>query len=495
MNMTIPQAEGLSTSAMNRVFDTTTATYKFYWLLALLDMHVKEQMDEMLALDVAARMVAYAWYPTQYFRLSFGKGDSMSQIIPDVALLTGITVDDRLEDKSEAISNAISEDREVKKSVKILLNNVPFRFQKPWIDTTGDSEMQRRSQSFENDCLYSLTGSGEGLMVTINPRWSNYLTTNYEVLRDFALWNLTLFLQSKNPNVPNISGKLLRPEEREPLTRQKKFGNKVIEIGGPIRCIYKDTPLGRNEYDLDHFIPWSFVSHNQNWNLIPADGSFNSSKSNRIPDLDYYLPKMAEVQHRAEVLMNVANLLSPKGTAYFAVRRDLTEEGFRLHAIHKQYTYQCNVKLPYKSLVCNKSYELYQYNHFNKLPRMEGEKCPFCRLSRRVEIIYETATCVAFYDGYPVSPGHVLIIPKRHVASYFDLTNHEREAMNVVLQYVRQKVDERLHPDGYNVGINIGETAGQSVFHCHMHVIPRYKGDVPNPKGGVRGVIPSKQKY
>ena len=67
--------------------------------------------------------------------------------------------------------------------------------------------------------------------------------------------------------------------------------------------------------------------------------------------------------------------------------------------------------------------------------------------------------------------------------------------MNVVLQYVKQKVDERFHPDGYNIGININETAGQSVFHCHMHLIPRYKGDVPNPKGGVRGVIPSKQKY
>lgn len=157
--MQIPQSDILSTNAMNRVFDTTTATYKFYWLLALLDMYVKEQKDEMRALDVAARMVAYAWYPTQYFRLSFGKGDSMSKIIPDVALLTGITVDDRLEDKNEAISNAISEDREVKKRVRILLNNVPFRFQKPWIDTTDDSEMQRRSQSFENDCLYSLTGS------------------------------------------------------------------------------------------------------------------------------------------------------------------------------------------------------------------------------------------------------------------------------------------------------------------------------------------------
>ena len=218
------------------------------------------------------------------------------------------------------------------------------------------------------------------------------------------------------------------------------------------------------------------------------DGKFDTILCN-------YVLNVLEPYAQAEVMMNVTNLLAPTGTAFFAVRRDLTEEGFRLHAIHRQYTYQCNVRLPFQSLERNSSYELYQYQHFNKLPRKEGEVCPFCRLSRRVEIICETATCVAFYDGYPVSPGHALIIPKRHVASYFDLTNHEREAMNVVLQYVKQKVDERYHPDGYNVGINVNEAAGQSVFHVHMHLIPRYKGDVPNPKGGVRGVIPSKQSY
>lgn len=208
-----------------------------------------------------------------------------------------------------------------------------------------------------------------------------------------------------------------------------------------------------------------------------------------------YVLNVLEPYAQAEVMMNVTNLLSSKGTAFFAVRRDLTEEGFRLHAIHKQYTYQCNVKLPFQSLMRNNSYELYQYNHFNKLPRVEGKRCPFCCLSRCVEIICETATCVAFYDGYPVSQGHALIIPKRHVANYFDLTNHEREAMNVMLQYVKRKIDERYHPDGYNIGINVNEAAGQSVFHVHMHLIPRYKGDVENPKGGVRGVIPSKQKY
>lgn len=208
-----------------------------------------------------------------------------------------------------------------------------------------------------------------------------------------------------------------------------------------------------------------------------------------------YVLNVLEPYAQAEVMMNISNLLSPKGTAYFAVRRDLKEEGFRLHAIHKEYTYQCNVRLPFLSLALNSSFELYQYNHFNMLPRREGETCPFCRLSRKVEIICETATCVSFYDGYPVSPGHALIIPKRHVASYFDLTNHEREAMNVMLQYVKQKIDERYHPDGYNVGINVNEAAGQSIFHVHMHLIPRYKDDVKNPKGGVRGVIPEKQQY
>ena len=237
--------------------------------------------------------------------------------------------------------------------------------------------------------------------------------------------------------------------------------------------------------------------HKQGYDIIGYDyyyrPDFPDGKFDTI--ICNYVLNVLEPYAQAEVLMNVANLLSPKGTAYFAVRRDLTEEGFRLHAIHKQYTYQCNVKLPYKSLIANASYELYQYNHFNKLPRVEGEKCPFCRLSRRVEIICETTTCVAFYDGYPVSPGHALIIPKRHVASYRDLSRQERYDMDDIREYVMRKIDEKYHPDGYNVGININEAAGQSVFHCHMHIIPRYKGDVPNPKGGVRGVIPSKKIY
>ena len=208
-----------------------------------------------------------------------------------------------------------------------------------------------------------------------------------------------------------------------------------------------------------------------------------------------YVLNVLEPYEQADVLMDVSNFLSPGGCAYFTVRRDLKEEGFRIHYIHKEYTYQCNVRLPYLSLERNASFEIYQYKHFNQQQHNQTNDCVFCNLNSQAELICETATCVAFYDGYPVSPGHALIIPKRHIASYFDLTKHEREAMNIMLLYVKKKIQERFHPDGYNIGINVNEAAGQSIFHVHMHLIPRYKGDVKNPKGGVRGVIPTLQDY
>ena len=121
--------------------------------------------------------------------------------------------------------------------------------------------------------------------------------------------------------------------------------------------------------------------------------------------------------------------------------------------------------------------------------------CPFCKVESEREIIASSPLCVAFFDGFPISPGHALIIPKRHVSSFFDLSQEERQDLLNLADSVKRIVEERYHPDGYNIGINVGEAAGQSIFHVHMHLIPRYQGDVPNPRGGVRGVIPAKQNY
>ena len=121
--------------------------------------------------------------------------------------------------------------------------------------------------------------------------------------------------------------------------------------------------------------------------------------------------------------------------------------------------------------------------------------CPFCKAESERDIIASSSLSVAFFDGVPVSPGHALIIPKRHVASFFDLSKEEQLDLFNLADRVKRIVEERYHPDGYNIGINVGEAAGQSIFHVHMHLIPRYQGDVPNPRGGVRGVIPDKQNY
>ena len=121
--------------------------------------------------------------------------------------------------------------------------------------------------------------------------------------------------------------------------------------------------------------------------------------------------------------------------------------------------------------------------------------CHFCNVESEREIIASSALSLAFFDGFPVSPGHTLIIPRRHVASFFDLTKDEKKDLLCLLDNVKSIIDEKFHPNGYNIGVNVGEAAGQSVLHVHIHLIPRYEGDVSNPRGGVRGVIPAKQNY
>ena len=118
--------------------------------------------------------------------------------------------------------------------------------------------------------------------------------------------------------------------------------------------------------------------------------------------------------------------------------------------------------------------------------------CVFCTIN---DIVLENDLAIAFYDKYPVNKGHLLIIPKRHVEQYFDLTDQERKAIDQLLFKGKKLLDGEYHPDGYNIGVNCGEAAGQTIFHVHVHLIPRFKGDMEDPRGGVRGVIPEKQIY
>ncbi len=127
-------------------------------------------------------------------------------------------------------------------------------------------------------------------------------------------------------------------------------------------------------------------------------------------------------------------------------------------------------------------------------PASSPDSCPFCRTAAR-RVFHEGRRILGLWDGFPVSPGHALLIPRRHVATWFDASPEEQAELVAGIEIARQEILKHHQPDGFNIGINVGAAAGQTVFHLHVHVIPRYLGDVPDPRGGVRHVVPAKANY
>ena len=296
--MDIPRSRLLSTVRLGKIFANTVATYKYFWFLSILQIHAKTEELRIDVWNIVIRMIANAWYPIHYFRLSFGKSDSLFNIVIELQKITGIPIDADVETICASLRDRL-EDIRAKNRLRILTFNVPYRFLRPWINTSDDKEMVIRSQTLENGCLYALYKNDAGFYIMLNPAWSLYLHNHYNILMDFTYWNLTQFLQVRNPNVPAISNKLVKPEKRDSLSSQHRYWDMVINLGGPIQCLYTGKDLYQGSYALDHFLPWTFVSHNLNWNLVPSDGSVNSSKSNKLPDLNIYLRKLAEIQHHS----------------------------------------------------------------------------------------------------------------------------------------------------------------------------------------------------
>ena len=290
--MALPQNNRLPISCLAGIFNSTSATYKYYWFVAMLDILVKERKSRMSFWEIIAGMVSESWFPIHYFKLSFGKSDSLFEKSMEIQKVFQISIES---DKEKTKRYLLENLNDTKKYLKVFSLNVPYRFLSPWIRYTCDEDVVKKSQNFENQCLYAIYGDE----IVINEIWIDYLTENYTILRDFAFWNLTQFIQKRNPNVPDVSSKLIKPIQRDSLTKQHKFWDTYIEIVGSMNCIYTGKQILARQYDLDHFVPWSFVSHNLLWNLVPADSSINSSKSNNLPSLEVYLKPFANVQQNA----------------------------------------------------------------------------------------------------------------------------------------------------------------------------------------------------
>lgn len=262
------------------------------------------------------------------------------------------------------------------------------------------------------------------------------------------------------------------------LLNNKLLNGSILDYG----CGFgKDAQLLKEKgFDISGYDPHYFPN-------LPS-GKFDTI-------ICFYVLNVLLPEEQSNVLMEVSRLLKPSGRAYFAVRRDIRSPGFRIHKVHQKPTYQCSVVLDYKSIFLNENCEIYEYRQLTQLEKNSENNCPFCNPDSNIKLIVESATAFAIYDGYPVSEGHALIIPKKHCANYFDLTFKEQSACWFVVNKVKQIISESFKPDGFNIGINVGAKAGQTVPHIHIHLIPRYQGDVEIPEGGVRGVIPHKKNY
>ncbi|HEY9800924.1 MAG TPA: bifunctional class I SAM-dependent methyltransferase/HIT family protein [Leptolyngbyaceae cyanobacterium] len=258
------------------------------------------------------------------------------------------------------------------------------------------------------------------------------------------------------------------------LLNQNLLQGKILDFG----CGFGNDVklLHQKGFDITGYDPYYFPQH--------PDKRFDTIICSYV--LNVLFP-----EEQANVLMEVSHLLKPGGKAYYIVRRDIKREGFREHYVHKKPTYQCIVKLPFRSLHLDESREIYEYTHYNN-QRNSSNYCIFCNPPKNLRLLTESATAYAMFDGYPISKGHILIIPKRHVSNYFELPLKEQSACWLMVNKVQEFLQAEFAPDGFNIGMNINKAAGQNIMHATIHIIPRYNGDAMGAKSGIRNVIPKR---
>ncbi len=308
--MSLPESEELDVASLSGVFQNTTNSYKFYWFLAILDS--LQEDGEQLTLtkkDLALHMLTTVWYPLSFYKLSFGSQDSFKDLANTIN--SKVKIDDRINapDIIAQISQKLSE-KEVSDIEDLITEKleryVISRFIRPFFnsETRGlkDSVVNQKIQSlctdlFEtksNRVIYRITKES----IILNPIWAQYLQKHQSILRGFIHWHLVRFVQKNNPNVISLTEKLEKPVKRD-LTLAGRFWKGFLAENPEVACIYSGEPVSRQNLSLDHFLPWSYVAHDQLWNIIPTSISVNSSKGNSLPFFDLYFDKFSDLQFRA----------------------------------------------------------------------------------------------------------------------------------------------------------------------------------------------------
>jgi hypothetical protein len=307
----LPDQPSLPIHLFNEIFKDTTNSYKFYWLWSILD-ELNESQNLTLNCDkLALRMISLAWYPLYYYKLSFGKQDSFKKL--SSLLNESIDIDHRsdLFTLLNHIEGRVEDEpiTMVKSSITILLKRwVIYRFLRPFFSY----ELIGIKDQYVNSTIKALTINKTGHApyhfdkndIVLDTKWASYMQSNQYILRGFIKWHLLRFLQKNNSNVVGLTEKLERPISRN-LVFAKEYWTSFL-LATSTQCIYRADNLSLNDISYDHFIPWSYIAHDQIWNIVPTTKSTNSSKSDSLPNMALYSEKFCKLQFAA-MSFHVAN--------------------------------------------------------------------------------------------------------------------------------------------------------------------------------------------
>ncbi len=333
--MQLPYSDSLEVQYLNRIFDNTSECYKFFWFQAVVS-KVLEGKTRITYEEIINEMIADAWYMVTEYHLNLGPRDTLEGLVHYLQQ----TFQMKSSEKKENIINFLKscKDKEVLKRKKILTKNVPYRIQAPFMESVKGKEWNVSERELiskinqERRLMYYFEAlNGMQTTICISSEWRSYIHVNREIIKGWLQYNIIRYLQKRNPSVPGIADKLYPPQERK-LEKVKKYW-KLLLTFQPVFEIYGHMQLTDQDISIDHFVPWSYVAHDEFWNLHPTTRSINSSKSNNLPDWKAYFPRFARLEYTSYELMWKYEVIHNEFEK--CAKEHLNDAGVRRRVYHK----------------------------------------------------------------------------------------------------------------------------------------------------------------
>lgn len=297
--MQLPYSDELEVQYLSRLFDNTSECYKFFWFQAIVS-KVLEGKEYITYEELINEMIADAWYMVTEYHLNLGPKDTLESLVHYLQDISQIKHSEKKENIIAYLKNCT--DKEVRKRKRNLTKNVPYRLQAPFMDKVKGKEWNVSEPALvakiNQECrlmYYFEALNGMQTTIHIENEWFAYIHKNQEIIKGWLQYNMILYLQKRNPSVPGIADKLYPPQERK-LEKVKKYWKLLLTLQ-PIEEIYGHELLTDQDISIDHFVPWSYVAHDELWNLHPTTKSINSSKGNHLPDWDIYFLQLARLEY------------------------------------------------------------------------------------------------------------------------------------------------------------------------------------------------------